>query len=91
MRARSMIVGHLRAPNDCASRSHSTSPLPPLCTPATQATSRLVAYSILVNGLDVDQWCWLHVTVDHNGEFPCSLLIYLTILIVTVCFILVRG
>ena len=26
------------APNDRASRSHSTSPLPPLCTPATQAT-----------------------------------------------------
>ena len=25
------------APNDRASRSHSTSPLPPLCTPATQA------------------------------------------------------
>ena len=27
----------MRAPNDRASRSHSTSPLPPLCTPATQA------------------------------------------------------
>ena len=26
-----------RAPNDRASRSHSTTPLPPLCTPATQA------------------------------------------------------
>ena len=26
------------APNDRASRSHSTSPLPPLCTPATQAS-----------------------------------------------------
>ena len=27
-----------RAPNDRASHSHSTSPLPPLCTPAMQAT-----------------------------------------------------
>ena len=31
----------LRNPNDRASRSHSTSPLPPLCTPATQATRAL--------------------------------------------------
>ena len=34
------VVGEIvmRAPNDRASRSHSTSPLPPLCTPATQAS-----------------------------------------------------
>ena len=34
-RDRWALVG--RSPNDRASRSHSTSPLPPLCTPATQA------------------------------------------------------
>ena len=42
MRARSAIVGisegSLRDTKDRASRSHSTSPLPPLCTPATHAT-----------------------------------------------------
>ena len=36
--ARSLGARRERAPNDRASRSHSTSPLPPLCTPATQAS-----------------------------------------------------
>ena len=34
-------LGSLRDPNDRASRSHSTSPLPPLCTPATQVRCRV--------------------------------------------------
>ena len=42
--ARSLGAGRERAPNDRASRSHSTSPLPPLCTPATQATLPLKKY-----------------------------------------------
>ena len=36
--ARSLGARREQAPNDRASRSHSTSPLPPLCTPATQAS-----------------------------------------------------
>ena len=44
--ARSLGARRERAPIDRASRSHSTSPLPPLCTPATQATS---SYAYKVN------------------------------------------
>ena len=37
-RRESSIVWDLRDPNDRASRSDSTFPLPPLCKPATQAS-----------------------------------------------------
>ena len=37
-----------RSLGDRASRSHSTSPLPPLCTPATQAIA-LVTVAVVLN------------------------------------------
>ena len=44
------VQNSLRDPNDRASRSHSTSPLPPLCTPATQAKK----VGMLVENFEID-------------------------------------
>ena len=49
--ARSLGSRRDRDPNDRASRSNSTSPLPPLYTPATQATETRLFYKLLAGGI----------------------------------------